>query len=54
MMMMSFSAIAVVVVVYVLWGCVDVLRGGDIAGIFANPFDQFGLQGPSTARTANS
>lgn len=45
MMMMSFSAIAVVVVVYVLWGWSMSYGGGDIAGIFANPFDQFGLQG---------
>nr|WP_230402369.1 ammonium transporter [Sanguibacter suaedae] len=44
MMMMSFGAIAVVVVVYVLWGW-SMSYGSDIAGIVGNPVDQFGLQG---------
>jgi len=44
MMMMSFGAIAVVVVVYVLWGW-SMSYGSDIAGIVGNPLDQFGLQG---------
>ncbi len=45
MMMMSFSAIGVIAVIYVLWGWSMSYGGGDIGGIIANPFDQFGLQG---------
>jgi Amt family ammonium transporter len=44
MMMMSFISIAVVAVVYVLWGW-SMSYGSDVAGIFGNPFDQFGLSG---------
>ncbi|TKR23493.1 ammonium transporter [Cellulomonas hominis] len=44
MMMMSFISIAVVVVVYVFWGW-SMSYGSDVAGIFGNPFDQFGLSG---------
>ncbi|RPF22164.1 ammonium transporter [Myceligenerans xiligouense] len=44
MMMMSFSAIAVVGVIYVLWGW-SMSYGPSIGGIFGNPFDQFGLGG---------
>ena len=44
MMMMSFGAIAVTVIVYVLWGW-SMSYGSDVAGIFGNPFDQFGLAG---------
>ncbi|WP_275003930.1 ammonium transporter [Promicromonospora iranensis] len=44
MMMMSFGAIAVTGVVYVLWGW-SMSYGADVAGIFGNPFDQFGLAG---------
>ncbi|WP_159798587.1 ammonium transporter [Puerhibacterium puerhi] len=44
MMMMSFSAIAVVGVIYVLWGW-SMSYGSDVGGIFGNPFDQFGLSG---------
>ncbi|MBB2985265.1 ammonium transporter [Terracoccus luteus] len=48
MMMMSFGAMAVVGVVYILWGYSmafgNVQDGtSDIAGIFANPFHLFGL-----------
>lgn len=48
MMMMSFGAMAVVGIVYVLWGysmSFGNLQDGtsDIAGIFANPFHLFGL-----------
>ncbi|GAA2035945.1 ammonium transporter [Terrabacter terrae] len=48
MMMMSFGALAVVGIVYVLWGYSMSFGnlqdgGGDIAGIFANPFHLFGL-----------
>ncbi len=45
MMMMSFSAIGVIVIIYVLWGWSMSYGGGDIGGIIGNPFDQFGLQG---------
>ena len=44
MMMMSFISIAVVAVVYVFWGW-SMSYGADVAGIFGNPFDQFGLSG---------
>ena len=44
MMMMSFGAMGVVGVVYVLWGW-SMSYGSDVAGIFGNPFDQFGLSG---------
>ncbi len=44
MMMMSFGAIAVVGVVYVLWGW-SMSYGADLGGIVGNPFDQFGLSG---------
>jgi Amt family ammonium transporter len=43
-MMMSFISIAVVAVVYVFWGW-SMSYGSDVAGIFGNPFDQFGLSG---------
>lgn len=45
MMMMSFGAMGVAGVVYVLWGYSMSFGGADIAGIFANPFDKFGLRG---------
>jgi Amt family ammonium transporter len=41
---MSFISIAVVVVVYVFWGW-SMSYGSDVAGLFGNPFDQFGLSG---------
>ncbi|MCC2315345.1 ammonium transporter [Cellulomonas xiejunii] len=44
MMMMSFGAIGVVGVIYVLWGW-SMSYGSSVAGIFGNPFDQFGLSG---------
>ncbi|MCK9795654.1 ammonium transporter [Isoptericola sp. 4D.3] len=44
MMMMSFGALAVVGVVYVLWGW-SMSYGADLGGIVGNPFDQFGLSG---------
>ncbi len=43
MMMMSFSALGVVGIVYVLWGWSMSYGGGDVAGLFANPFTTFGL-----------
>ena len=50
MMMMSFGALAVVGVIYILWGysmSFGNLQDGtaDIAGIFVNPFHLFGLNG---------
>ena len=45
MMMMSFGAAGIVGVIYVLWGWSMSYGGTDIAGILANPFTQFGLQG---------
>ncbi|MFC8600288.1 MULTISPECIES: ammonium transporter [unclassified Isoptericola] len=44
MMMMSFGAIGVVGVIYVLWGW-SMSYGSDVGGIVGNPFDQFGLDG---------
>ncbi|MEL7976096.1 ammonium transporter [Isoptericola sp. F-RaC21] len=44
MMMMSFGALAVVGVIYVLWGW-SMSYGADLGGIVGNPFDQFGLSG---------
>lgn len=45
MMMMSFGALGVVGVIYVLWGWSMSYGTQDVAGIFANPFEQFGLSG---------
>ncbi|GAA4423314.1 ammonium transporter [Georgenia halophila] len=45
MMMMSFGAIAVVAVIYVLWGWSMSYGGTSIGGLFGNPFEQFGLDG---------
>ncbi|PRY63264.1 ammonium transporter [Knoellia remsis] len=45
MMMMSFGAMGVVGVIYVLWGYSMSFGGGDIAGLFGNPFEKFGLRG---------
>ena len=48
MMMMSFGAMGIVGVVYVLWGW-SMSFGGDgdgtIGTLFANPFELFGLDG---------
>ena len=45
MMMMSFGALAVVPVVYVLWGWSMSYGSEDVAGLFANPLELFGLDG---------
>lgn len=45
MMMMSFGAVGVVGVVYVLWGYSMSFSDHDIGGFFANPFTHFGLDG---------
>ncbi|MGF0116323.1 ammonium transporter [Promicromonospora sp. Marseille-Q5078] len=44
MMMMSFGAIGVVGVIYVLWGW-SMSYGSDVGGVVGNPFEQFGLSG---------
>ncbi|WP_269456322.1 ammonium transporter [Rhodococcus pyridinivorans] len=45
MMMMSFGAMALIGVIYVLWGWSMSYGTESVLGIFANPFEQFGLQG---------
>ena len=45
MMMMSFGVIAVVAVIYPLWGYSMSYGPTDIGGIFSNPFEWFGLRG---------
>ncbi len=45
MMMMSFGAMALIGVIYVLWGWSMSYGSESIGGIFANPFELFGLQG---------
>ncbi len=45
MMMMSFGAMGVIGVVYVLWGWSMSYSDGSIGGFLGNPFEQFGLQG---------
>ena len=49
MMMMSFGAMGAAAVVYVLWGYSMSFGGKDIAGLFANPFENFGLKGVASA-----
>jgi Amt family ammonium transporter len=45
MMMMSFGAMGVIGVVYVLWGWSMSYADKSVGGLFGNPFEQFGLQG---------
>ncbi|HJE90927.1 MAG TPA: ammonium transporter [Dietzia timorensis] len=45
MMMMSFGSMGVIAIVYILWGWSMSYGTQSIAGIFANPFEQFGLAG---------
>ncbi len=45
MMMMSFGAMGVVGVIYVLWGYSMSFGGANIGGIIGNPFENFGLKG---------
>lgn len=47
MLMMSFGTMAVVAVVYVLWGW-SMSYGTSIGGFFGNPIEQFGLAGAIT------
>ncbi|GAA1497662.1 ammonium transporter [Paeniglutamicibacter kerguelensis] len=44
MMMMSFSAVSLVAVVWVLWGNSMAGGGASIAGLLGNPADGFGMQ----------
>ncbi len=44
MMLMSFGAVAVVSIVYVLWGWSMSYGSQSIGGLFANPFEFFGLK----------
>ncbi|NLG56408.1 MAG: ammonium transporter [Rhodococcus sp.] len=55
MMMMSFGAMAVIAVIYVLWGWSMSYGSGDdsIGGFFNNPFEQFGLNGTLTDSDGN-
>ncbi|MFC3851016.1 ammonium transporter [Corynebacterium hansenii] len=53
MMMMSFGALGVVSVVYVLWGWSMSYGTKSIAGIVADPFEQFGLAGQITDGAGN-
>jgi Amt family ammonium transporter len=48
MMMMSFGAMAVIGVVYVLWGWSMSYSAESVLGIFGNPFTHFGLAGAIT------
>ena len=43
-MMMSFGALGVVGIIYMLWGY-SMSFGTDVGGLFGNPFDFFGLKG---------
>ena len=45
MMMMSFSAVGVIGIVYVLWGWSMSYGSEDVALLFNNPFETFGLNG---------
>lgn len=45
MMMMSFGAMTVVPVIYVLWGWSASYGGNDLGGIIGNPLQTFGLRG---------
>ncbi|KAA8746775.1 ammonium transporter [Corynebacterium tuscaniense] len=48
MMMMSFTAMGVVSILYVLWGWSMSYGSQSIGGIFANPFEFFGLRNSIT------
>jgi Amt family ammonium transporter len=53
MMMMSFGAMAVIGVIYVLWGWSMSYGSQDILGLFANPFELFGLKDSITDAEGN-
>ncbi|MDY5841215.1 MAG: ammonium transporter [Corynebacterium camporealensis] len=48
MMMMSFGTLGVVSIVYILWGWSMSYGTQSVAGVFANPFEMFGLSGQIT------
>ncbi len=48
MMMMSFGAMGVVGIVYVLWGWSMSYSSESVGGVFGNPFTNFGLAGAIT------
>jgi ammonium transporter, Amt family len=48
MMMMSYLALAIVGIVYVLWGWSMTFGTDDVGGFFASPFELFGLDGVSS------
>ena len=48
MMMMSYVAMGVIGIVYVLWGWSMTFGPNDVGGLFANPFDLFGLNDVSS------
>jgi len=52
MMMMSFGALGLVGIIYVLWGY-SMSFGSDVGGFFGNPFDVFGLQDLSDTDPSN-
>ncbi|QCC76905.1 ammonium transporter [Nocardioides daphniae] len=47
MMMMSFSSLGIVGIIYVLWGWSMSYGDQDVAMLFNNPFETFGLKGVS-------
>ena len=53
MMMMSFGSMAVIGVIYVLWGWSMSYGTENIGGIFANPFEFFGLKDSITDADGN-
>ncbi|WP_371828192.1 ammonium transporter [Rhodococcoides fascians] len=53
MMMMSFGAMAVVSIIYFLWGWSMSYGTRDIGGVFANPFEFFGLKDSITDADGN-
>lgn len=53
MMMMSFGSMAVIGVIYVLWGWSMSYGTEDIGGVFANPFEFFGLKDSITDADGN-
>ncbi|WP_338893374.1 ammonium transporter [Rhodococcus sovatensis] len=53
MMMMSFGSMCVVVIIYVLWGWSMSYGTEDIGGLFANPFEFFGLKDSITDADGN-
>nr|WP_291313077.1 ammonium transporter [Corynebacterium sp. UBA2622] len=53
MMMMSFTALGAIAVVYVLWGWSMSYGTQSLGGIVANPFEMFGLRGAVTDADGN-